>query len=93
LIRRLLLLLFAVLFAAWWSRRLLSAARGSQPAAEGRGSRREVKDLGPMVRDRVCNTFLPRSRALRLTVGSEEHYFCSETCRREFEAKQTAHSA
>jgi hypothetical protein len=34
-----------------------------------------------MVRDRVCNTFLPQSRALELKVGDERHYFCSEGCR------------
>ncbi len=34
-----------------------------------------------MVRDRVCNTFLPRARALREVMGGEERYFCSTACR------------
>ena len=38
----------------------------------------------PMVRDRVCNTFLPRSRALLVTVDGHEHCFCSERCRARF---------
>lgn len=43
-----------------------------------------VRNEGTMVRDRVCNTFLPRARALTTWVGSEEHFFCSESCRRQF---------
>ena len=37
-----------------------------------------------MVRDRVCNTFLPRTSALAERVGGETHYFCSESCRLRF---------
>ncbi len=34
-----------------------------------------------LVRDRICNTFLPRSRALRAVVGGREEHFCSTACR------------
>ena len=34
-----------------------------------------------MVRDRVCNTFLPRHRALKATVRGREEHFCSPACR------------
>jgi hypothetical protein len=34
-----------------------------------------------MVRDRVCNTFLPRERALTAVVGGREMHFCSAACR------------
>ncbi|HEV7498735.1 MAG TPA: hypothetical protein VGQ33_01975 [Vicinamibacteria bacterium] len=34
-----------------------------------------------MVRDRVCDTFLPRARALVETVDGRERYFCSRECR------------
>lgn len=34
-----------------------------------------------LVRDRVCNTFLPRERALRALVGGHEEHFCSAACR------------
>jgi hypothetical protein len=34
-----------------------------------------------MVRDRVCDTFLPRARALVATVDGREQYFCSSQCR------------
>ena len=41
-----------------------------------------------MVRDRICNTFLPRSKALVLSEGTEEHHFCSETCRDRYLAER-----
>ncbi|HVR70517.1 MAG TPA: hypothetical protein VMT87_06695 [Vicinamibacteria bacterium] len=34
-----------------------------------------------LVRDRVCNTFLPRERALVALVHGREEHFCSTTCR------------
>jgi hypothetical protein len=34
-----------------------------------------------LVRDRVCNTHLPRDRALRVSLGGREEYFCSPECR------------
>jgi hypothetical protein len=34
-----------------------------------------------MVRDRVCDTFLPRSRALVAVVDGREQHFCSVECR------------
>ncbi len=34
-----------------------------------------------LVRDRVCNTFVPRARALTALVAGREEYFCSAACR------------
>ena len=46
---------------------------------------REPPPAGPsgveMVRDRVCNTFLPRERAVTAVVGGREMHFCSAACR------------
>ena len=33
-----------------------------------------------LVRDRVCNTALPRNRALIAVVAGREEYFCSQAC-------------
>jgi len=42
-----------------------------------------------MVRDRVCNTFLPEARALTTQRDGESHFFCSPACQAEFlEARQ-----
>ncbi len=36
---------------------------------------------GELVRDRVCNTFLPKERALVAEVSGAREYFCSAACR------------
>jgi len=76
-----LLWLLALFGAIWAVRRLFS---GGNPRAQGGGPRPAVPQRGEdeMVRDRVCNTFLPRSRALTVTAEDGEHFFCSERCRR-----------
>jgi hypothetical protein len=43
-----------------------------------------------MVRDRICNTFLPRERALMAVVGGVEEPFCSAACRDRALAPQPA---
>jgi YHS domain-containing protein len=35
----------------------------------------------PLVRDPVCGTYVPRSRALTVGSGETTRYFCSEQCR------------
>jgi len=81
MLSRLLYLIFVVLLG-WLIGRLFGAARRGS-VRPGRDSRR-VSDQGAMVRDRVCNTFLPRSRAVVARLGDEDHFFCSERCRRRF---------
>lgn len=41
-----------------------------------------VRDAGgvDLVRDRVCNTFLPRGRAVTASIGGREEHFCSSAC-------------
>ena len=76
---RLLLWLFAVLGIGW----LLRRAAGGRTAASSRPERQQTPETtrGLLVRDRICNTFLPKARALTERVGDDEHYFCSERCR------------
>ena len=42
------------------------------------------KTAGTMVKDEVCNTYLPKQDAIRLVHEGREHYFCSEDCKRKF---------
>lgn len=92
MIRRLLFLVLAVGALMWWLRNLTRRVQQSQRPASGEPVQ-PVRDLGPMVRDHVCNTFLPKSRALTARVGSDDLYFCSEKCREKFLAGDTVHSA
>jgi YHS domain-containing protein len=75
-----LLSLAAMALVGWWIARLIRGAGGRrQPRPK---AARPIE--GKMVRDRVCNTFLPRSSAIEVHVGGQTHYFCSEACRRRF---------
>jgi hypothetical protein len=45
------------------------------------GARTAAPRERDLVRDRVCNTFLPKDRALTAVVRGHEEYFCSAACR------------
>jgi YHS domain-containing protein len=51
---------------------LLSGLRPAPP-------RRDLPDQ--LVRDRVCNTYVLKARALHATIDGEERHFCSPACR------------
>lgn len=51
--------------------------QGLREPPRGRGSALQ----GDLVRDRICNTFIPRDRALRALVAGREEHFCSAACR------------
>jgi hypothetical protein len=60
-----------VLFLVRLGLRLFAAAR--RRPTEGKPT--------DLVRDRVCNTFVPRDRALIGTVAGRTEHFCSAACR------------
>lgn len=50
-----------------------------------RSSRRPGRtESGVMVKDEVCNTYLPREDAIREYWQGKEFFFCSQECRRKF---------
>lgn len=42
------------------------------------------KPSGLMVKDDICNTYLPRENAIKEIQEGKEYYFCSETCRQKY---------
>ena len=75
-----LLLLAALAVAGAWVARLLFGAAG-----RGRATRTRPREVQrTMVRDRVCNSFLPQDRALEFRLGGQTYFFCSEACRHRF---------
>jgi hypothetical protein len=64
---RVLAVLFLLRLAVRFVAHLLAGLRPEPPAA--------------LVRDRVCNTFVPRERALHAMVGGRQEHFCSAACR------------
>lgn len=89
--RRLLVLGLLVLGLLWWLRR---AFRSLQGAAAGSGASqagaRRIRGQ-EMVRDRVCNTFLPLDRALTdHDESGQAVHFCSERCRADWRQRRAA---
>ena len=39
---------------------------------------------GLMVKDSVCNTYLPKEDAIKEIVEGKEYFFCSKECRQKF---------
>jgi hypothetical protein len=79
---RLLVFAVRVLGLLFLARLLFGALGGRAPQASSRGPRAAEPPASPdLVRDRVCNTFIPRDRAVRAIVGHREEYFCSAACR------------
>jgi uncharacterized protein len=39
---------------------------------------------GTMVKDEICNTYIPKEEAIREVKGGQEHFFCSRECRSKF---------
>ena len=77
---RKLLLLFVVI-GIWAVAARVARAMSGRPAPVRGREATPPRFEGAMVRDRVCQTFLPRSRALTVRIGDEEHFFCSTACR------------
>jgi hypothetical protein len=74
-ILRLLLVLLALRFLFRFIGQVVRGYREAD-AREAAGARSRE-----LVRDRVCNTFLPKDRALTATVRGREEHFCSAACR------------
>lgn len=80
---RKLLLLFVVV-GIWTVVVRMARLMAARPAAARPKPAPSPRFEGAMVRDRICETFLPRSRALSIRVADEEHFFCSAECRDRF---------
>jgi YHS domain-containing protein len=76
----LLLLLIVLLLRAVWRLfgGIAEGAAGSAPRVPRKGTQ--------MVRDPVCGTFVVQARALSASAGGETAWFCSDTCRRQWQA-------
>lgn len=87
-----LLLLVALFYVA---RAILSRLFGQSSKREQGGrseknfSRREMRSVsGHTVKDPQCGTYVTESIALPATIQGKTYYFCSEKCRRDFEASR-----
>lgn len=74
LLRVVFVLLLVRLVVRW----LASLAR---PLPEAGPARAASQGKGELVRDRICNTFVPRERSISARVDGREERFCSTACR------------
>jgi uncharacterized protein len=58
-----------------------AVVRGYQGVPEAPGGPHVVAPPVELVRDEVCGTYVPRSRALFAEVGGRTAHFCSAACR------------
>ncbi len=84
MILRFLFWVLAVLGILFFWRRLQKQSISRSGPRRGGSSQRR------MVRDRVCQTFLPEADALRLSRGGVTHFFCSDDCRSRFLAENAS---
>ena len=75
LVFRFLFLLFVVRLVVRGLAPLFAPRRAAAPRAA------PPKVIEDLVRDRVCNTFVPRARALTAAVAGRDEHFCSAACR------------
>ena len=54
------------------------------PPASNSPSPRAGARSGVMVKDEVCQTYLPREDAIPAKIDGRERFFCSEACRAKF---------
>ena len=74
------LLLFLVLRASLYA--FLRGLRG-----EGRTGRPRRAGLDELVKDPVCETYIPRRKAISRGSGPAVHYFCSAACADKYAAR------
>jgi hypothetical protein len=58
-----------------------AVVRGYQGVPEAPGGARVASPPVELVKDEVCGTYVPRSRALFAEVGGRTAHFCSAACR------------
>ncbi len=54
-----------------------------QPPSEKKTTSKEEADEN-MVKDPVCNIYIPESAAVKKVIGGKTFYFCSNKCAEEF---------
>jgi uncharacterized protein len=52
--------------------------KASKPPRASKGT------SGIMVKDDICNTYIPKENAIRHVYEGKEYYFCSSECRQKF---------
>lgn len=88
MIRRLMVFLLGVVGFLLFRRVIRHISDSMAPKSGARSAVGRNRDSGAqLVRDRVCNTFIPRTRAIECEIAGQTHFFCSQECRTRFLAE------
>lgn len=85
LLRLLLILLLVTMVLRAAYKLLEGVIEGATASSPGRRSAAPSRGT-QMVRDPICGTFVVQSRALTAVQGGQTAWFCSEECRRRWQA-------
>lgn len=83
MVRLLLLALVAFLLYLLLRSAVTAFFVGLRGAVGPRGAPRAIRD--ELVKDPVCETYVPRRSAVARSVGTTTHYFCSAACAEKFQ--------
>jgi len=61
---------------------------GKKSTASSRRDQAQIQ--GVMVKDEICNTYVPREEALREVREGKEYFFCSRECQQKFLERRKA---
>ncbi|TKJ36082.1 hypothetical protein CEE39_00090 [bacterium (candidate division B38) B3_B38] len=61
----------------------ISSPRGGTTKGRSSGGKRVI-DAGDMVKDPVCNTYIPAGNSIVENIGGQTFHFCSPQCRDKF---------
>jgi uncharacterized protein len=74
-----------IIFYAFLAYIVYKTIRFYQKLSQSSHPRQKSKQIsGLMVKDSVCNTYLPKEDAIKEIVEGKEYFFCSKECRQKF---------
>jgi uncharacterized protein len=82
-ILRILVLLLVLRLIFRFVRGVMQGLQGQGPGGPHRAGGANTPSV-PLVKDPMCGTYVPRTRALAATTADGTHYFCSEICREQY---------
>jgi len=84
---------FRIIFYALLIYVILKLFRLFQNPSSSRRRRVEnqVKTQGIMVKDEICDVYLPKDEAIKTIFHGKEYYFCSEKCKQKFLETHISH--
>lgn len=77
--------LFRILIFAFFALIIYNLIRFFTALSKAAKSQRKIKrPSGIMVKDEMCNTYLPQEDAIKEVFKGKEYYFCTKECKQKF---------